>query len=315
MYRRLCLHDEPAHQHPDGDQHPALIQRGDLLSQIGAGRQEAHVDAGHEQDQSNVSIQETHYDFQYAFSGKMQGNHLEYSKKSRNRRQRRPHFLCIYRKPVGKQPPQLPAVSRLRHNGGDVASGCRIQQRQDQHRQHRPHGTQRHQAEAVLTGLAVASGGGDAHAQSHDKGDGHRACGDAAGIKCHRQKISGSKGGQGENYQIGDDQQAVQRNLKQDPQQRHHQKGSHACRHSADQHGVGDAGYLPRQHLKIRLGDRDDHADQEADQNHHPQLPGLGHLCAYPLADRQHGGVSTQRKKSHSYDQQDSAYQKGQQHI
>ena len=245
----------------------------------------------------------------------MQRRHLKHGEKGRNRRQRRPHFLRIDRKSLGKQAPQLPAVPGLRHHRRHIASRRRVCQCQRQHRQHRPHGAQRHQTEAVLAGLAVTSGGGHAQAQRHDERHGHRPGGHTAGVKGHRQKILGGKGRQSEDHHVGRDQQAIQWDLEQDTQQCYHQKDPHAHGHRPDQDGVGDPRHLPRQNLKIRFRNGDDDADEQADTHHHPQLPGFGHLCAHPLTNGEHGGIRTQSKQAHTHDQQHGAYQERQQHV
>ena len=72
----------------------------------------AHVDAGQEQHQSNIGIQEAHDNFQHIFPGHPQGDHLE---NGRRRLRWGPGPLAISRayagKPCGEQAAQLPAVT------------------------------------------------------------------------------------------------------------------------------------------------------------------------------------------------------------
>ena len=212
----LRLDDEPAHQHADGYQDPVLVQGRNLAAQIGAGGQKAHIDAGHEQNQSNISIQEAYHNFQHIFPGHPQGDHLENGEEGCDGGQGRSHFPGVYREALGKQAAQLPAVTGLRHQVGHIGPRRLIHQRQHQHRQNGAHGAQGHQAEAVLPRFAVATGGGYAQAQGHDEGHRHGSGGDAAGIEGHRQKILGGKGRQGKNHNIGGDQQSVEGDLEQD---------------------------------------------------------------------------------------------------
>ena len=53
-------------------------------------------------------------------------------------------------------------------------------------------------------------------------------------------------------------------NLKHDAQQRQQQKEARAERDGPHQNLVGYGGHLLREHLQIRLRDRDDHADQKS---------------------------------------------------
>ena len=61
---RLSLHDEPAHQHTDGNDDPVIGQGRQLPAQIGARRQEAHVNARQEQNQTNVCKENTQADLE-----------------------------------------------------------------------------------------------------------------------------------------------------------------------------------------------------------------------------------------------------------
>ena len=315
MNRRLRLDDVPAHQHADGHQHPVPVELGDLLAQVCTRRQEAHVDAGEEDRQPKTSIQETHHNFQHFFSAHPQGEHLKGGKKHRDGGEARRHLHHILRESPQKESPQRPAVRRRGRLRRDIGPGGRVHQRQDQHRQNRPHGAQRHKAEAVLGGVLVASDGGHAHAQRHDEGHRHRPGGDAAGVKGDSQKIFRHKAGQDENHQIRGNQQPVEGNTEQDAQQGHYQKGPHPHGHGTHQHGTRHAGHLLRQHLEIRLRDGDHHADQKADRHHHPELPGPGHMGAHPLADGSHGHLRPQGEETHACNQQHGAHQKGQQRV
>ena len=253
MNSRLRLDDIPPHQHANGYQHPVPGEFRNLLAQICTCRQKPDVDTSEKHSQPKTSIQEAHHNFQHFFSAHPQRYHLKDGKKGHYGSEAHRHLHGILRESLQKQPPQRPAVRRRRHLRRDIGSGCGIHQRQDQHRQNRSHRAQRHQAEAVLSGVLVASDGGHAHTQSHDKGDRHRSGGNAAGVKGNCEKIPWHKIGQDKNHEVGGNQQPVQGNPEQNTQQRHHQKRPHAHGHRTHQNGGGHAGHLLCQHLEIRL--------------------------------------------------------------
>ena len=211
--------------------------------------------------------------------------------------------------------PQSPAVC----HGGDFHRGvdarARVDQGQHHHRQDGADRTESHQAEAVLGGILVAADGGHAHAQGHDKGHGHGTRGDAAGVEGDGQEVLRYKEGQRKHEDVEHDQHPVQGNAEQDAQHGDHQKNAHAHGHSAHQRGVGHAGHLLGQHLKIRLRHGDDDADQKADSRYNPELSGAGHGGAHPFSDGGHGGVSAQGKQADAQNHHHRADQKGQQRL
>ena len=252
-----------------------------------------------------------------------QGHHLEVRQKkpAMGASAARPFPLHIFRKPAWATAPTAPGCRPHpeSHTGGDAAAGCRIRAAPapappatgpTEHSATRPK-----LSSPALPSLRVEE---TPMPRAIIKGTVMGPVVTPPESNATARKSPGSKGGQAEHHQHRRRSAGRFKGIwNRIRSMRHHQKGSHTCRHSADQHGVGDAGYLPCQ-APVRSGSEigDDHADQEADQNHHPQLPGTWVIWAptrSPMGG--HGGVRPQRKKSHSYDQQDSAYQKGQQHI
>ena len=64
-----------------------------------------------------------------------------------------------------------------------------IQKSKQQQSQNGADRAEGHQSEAVVLCVFVASDGGEAHTHGHDKGNGHRAGGDASRIKSYGKEI------------------------------------------------------------------------------------------------------------------------------
>ena len=196
-----------------------------------------------------------------------------------------------------------------RHRRIAAAIGL-IQKAQQQHRQNGADGAQRHQAEAVASGMLIVSDGTDAHAQSHDKRHGHGAGGNAAGVKGDGPEIRGHEHGQGEHHCIKPDEQVRQRDTQQDTQQGDDQENAHAQGNGPDDDIVLNSGHLAGQDLQIRLRHGDDDADEKTDAHDDPHLLGAGDLLTDGLAQGDHGHLRPQRKQAHAHDQQQTADQK-----
>ena len=236
---------------------------------------------------------------------------LEDQEEARNRRQGQENFLEIFRQRMGIGPEHLHGVLGVGHRHRRIAAAVGlIQKAQQQHRQNGADGAQRHQAEAVASGMLIVSDGTDAHAQSHDKRHGHGAGGNAAGVKGDGPEIRGHEHGQGEHHCIKPDEQVRQRDTQQDTQQGDDQENAHAQGNGPDDNIVLNSGHLAGQDLQIRLRHGDDDADQKADGHDDPHLFGSGDLLTYRLTQWDHGHLRTQSKQPHTHDQQQTPQQK-----
>ena len=77
-----------------------------------------------------------------------------------------------------------------------------------------------------------------------------------------------------------------------------------------DQQHIGNGRHLLREHLQIRLCDRDQNTDQQCNADDRKQIFCFRQLCADALAHRGHGHVRAKLEKSHPNDQQHRADQK-----
>lgn len=84
----------------------------------------------------------------------------------------------------------------------------------------------------------------------------------------------------------------------------------HAQRHRVYDHMIGHCGDLRRQNLQIRLGNRDQKADEKAYDHHHQQFAGFCNIRAYRLTNRLHCLLRAQRKKAHPHNCHHCACQK-----
>ena len=273
IHSRLRLDDEEADNCADGDQGKPEHAAGQDASQIGACRHKAHVCAGEEEHQSDVCIGQADQDFPQRPTGQVQGENLKQSKKCHNGQQRNCNLLQVGRQLHGEHLPKLHGIRNLdalADRGSTLPGG--ENQPQDQHCQNRANGAQRHQAEAVVRCIAVVTDGGNTHAQCHDKRHRHGAGGHAAGIKGDGTEITGNEECQNEYDQIQRHQQVGQRHAQQHTQNGHRQEQTHTHGHSQNQRAVRNGGHQLSQHLQIRLGNGDDHAQQKAEQHNDPHV-------------------------------------------
>ena len=174
---------------------------------------------------------------------------------------------------------------------------------QNQHRDHRPHRAEGDQSKAVIRRMFVTSNRRNTHTQRHNKGDCHRPCGNTAGIKRHREKVSGDKVRQYKHQPIKSQQHIRKPDSEQHTQKGNYQKTAHPHCHSQNQHHIGHGRHLSCQHLQIRLRNRNDKAKCKADQHHNRQLPAFCHGSAHTPSDGSHGQLRPDRKKQHPHSQ------------
>ena len=313
MDGRLGVDDEPAHQGGQRDHQKAKTLLHDDAAQHVAQRREAHVDARQEQHQTYICIAHADEDAQQGQLPQMQREDLEQQEEHADGQQGDGHLAHhggqLLQIAVAHGEGIFKAVDhRFRGRGGVF----RVQEAQQQHRQNGADGAQRHQTEAVGLGLFVASDGGNAHAQRHDEGHRHGAGGHAAGVKGHGQEVRVGQGGQNKHDGIEDQQQRPQGDTQQDTQHADGQEDAHAHGHREDQHGLVDARHVLGQDLQVRLGNGNDHAQNEGQHQNEPQAAGFGHLRAHQIAHLGHGQLRAQREQAHAQNQHDRAHQKGQ---
>ena len=310
---RLRTWTAGAHQHRQRHQEPGEGAVGQRDTQNGAEGGEAHVDPGEEQDQAHIGVQNPEKDAQERDGLQPQGEDLENQEEGEDGQQGHCHFLHIggelshigptERHRIG----QLGRLEKIHGDGGDG-----IKEAQHLHGQDRADGAERDQTEAVGLGVFVGADGGHADAQRHDKGHGHRPCGDAAGVKGHGVHGGGNDQNQHKGQTVDDQQQRPQGDGEEDAQHAQGQEQAHAHGHRQDQNGGVDCGHALGQHLQIRLGHADGGAQQKAHQNDQPELAGAGELGADGTADPGHGHLGPQGEKPHPDDQEERAEQKGQ---
>lgn len=154
---------------------------------------------------------------------------------------------------------------------------------------------------------------GKAKAQRHDERHGDRPGGDAARIEGHRQKFARHKGGQGKHQKVTDNQNTRQRPAVQCAKKGQGQKHTHAAGHAQNKHHIRHGGRLAGQHLQVRLGNGDEHANGEAHGGHAGRRAHFGEMAAGVLANGHHGNIGPQAEKSHSHNQKHGPHQKHQQ--
>ena len=283
---------------------------GNTAAQKAAHGHKAHVHAHEEDGQSYVHIHKADDHVYDLLALEPPRHQLEQNQERADGQQRRGRLLQVVGYLAEIQVEHLHRVLGVRHDGGGIGAAVRlVEKSQDQHRDDGADGAQRHQTEAVAPGFFVASHGADAHAQRHDERHGHGAGGNAAGVKGHRPEVRRHEHGQPEYDDIKPDQQPAQLDAQHDAQQGDDQKHAHAHGHRPDNDVVPNGRHLIGQHLQIRLGHGDDHADEEAHRRDDPHLAAACDLGAHRLSQRDHGHLRPQREKPHAHDQHDAAQQ------
>ena len=117
----LGRHDEIAHHHADGDQHPAVGQAGDLSPQVMSGGQEAHIHAGEEQHQPHICIEHTHHDLDDRLALEPEGDDLEQGEKGHNGQQAQRHLLHVGGQAGGKILPHIGGGLQVRDGERGIA--------------------------------------------------------------------------------------------------------------------------------------------------------------------------------------------------
>ena len=163
--------------------------------------------------------------------------------------------------------------------------------------------------------MPVGTDGGYADAERHNERNGHRAGGDAAGVKRHRKETGRDKKSDGKDEQIKDDQHAGQGDAEQHTQQCENQEYADADGDRRDQRDVGHAGHLLRKHLQIRLGNSNNKAKQEGQENDNSQFFAVSQTAADTLPHGAHGLFCALCKKHHADNQQHGAHQETEQNA
>ena len=307
----LGLDDVKADEHADGDQQPGGALLGDCGPQQGTGWHKAHVHAAQEQHQTEISIQQARADTQQLVGVKVPGDGLEQDEHPGDGGQGGGHLFEIAGEGIPEAPGGICRGGKLGQLGHGVARRLRaIADAQQQHRQNGADGAQGDEAEAVAGGVGIASGGGDAQAQGHDKGHGDGPGGHAAGIEGHGDKVPRSQGGQQKDYAVEHQQQPPQGDGQADAQGGHHQEEANAHRHGEDEHQIVDGGHLLGQHLEVRLGHGGKHAQEEIAHHGQQKEFAAAHGHAHDLAHGDHGHVHPHGEQPHPADQQHCAEEK-----
>ena len=286
---RLSLYDEPTHQHSDGYQQPAHPILGQLTAQHHAHGGKAYVDTGEEQNQAHIGKQQTGQNSHQRQLTQLQEQDLENQEEHHDGSKGNGHFQHIFGDGVEIRAAQLHGVEIcIGHGCGNLVALPLVEETQYQNGQNRTDRTQSHQTETVGLGIFVASDGCDTDAQRHNEGDGHRTGGHTAGVECHAEEAGIGESCQNKDDAVEEQQQPAKLNAQQDAQHTQQQKEAYTYRHRQDQHSTVDVGHIVGQHLQIRLGDGDDHAQQEADREDQQQLAGFGQLGTDVIAHRGH---------------------------
>ena len=188
----------------------------------------------------------------------------------------------------------------VRHRIGKLIPG---ENAQNHHRQHRANGTQGHKAEGILTAAAVAQNIGDTNAQSHNKGHRNGACGNAAGIKGHRQECAVSVDHQhqrkAEQQHIKQHENMGKGHPEHDFQDCQNQKRPHTHADTGNQHrAVHHRAHLIGQNLQVRLRNGNQHSQQKADAAQQPQLPLPGKSGTHMGSHGGHGQIRAHAEKA-----------------
>lgn len=139
---------------------------------------------------------------------------------------------------------------------------------------------ERDQTEAVAGRVFVASACGNADAERHDEWDGHRTCGNAAGIKGNGEYAVRYKSSQSKDHTVKDAEQQGKSYIEQDPKHGDDKENADAEGDGENKRHVRYGRDLVGQHLQIRLGNGDHHADEQGDGDDKPKLSGLCHTGA-----------------------------------
>ena len=192
----LGLNDVVTDHDADGDQQPPKAALCQAAAKQAAHRSKADVDAGEEQNQTDVCIQKTDAHTQNLPLAVVAGEQLEDHKHADDGKHADQHLMGVLRD--GHQELMHHIVGGL--DGGDLHRGVDclgrvVEDAQQQHHQDGSDAAQRDKAEAVVGAVLVAAGGGKTDTQRQDEGDGHRAGGDAARVKRDGNKVRrGEKG-------------------------------------------------------------------------------------------------------------------------
>ena len=234
------------------------------------GRNKAALDSHKKADQTQKGIDQAHSHADGLVTREAQQKNPEDHEQPHQRPQSHAYLSGHFRHQGQKMPQQ---GGSLRLNGfRHVAGAAVVQHAQNQHGKHRPDGGQADEAEAVVLAASPAHGG-HAHAQRHDEGHGHGPGGGAARVKGHAEKGGAGQGRAAEQQQVK--KQQPKRHLQDDPAQGDGHEQAHAHGDHEHQQGPGKAGvhgaHLLGQHMHVRLGHGDDHADNKAGCNDEPQ--------------------------------------------
>ena len=312
MDGRLGQNDENAGDQTEADQEGG-VGGGEGVAQLVADGHEAHVDTGQEQHQTDVGQDDTHGDALQPLPGELQESHLAQQEEHHDHAQSDEDLLTGVHRGVQIGPQDVGADGVVGDRVGQVIA---CEDAQNENCQHGAHGAERNEAEAVVLAARIAQNTGDTDAQCHDEGHGDGAGGDAAGVEGHGQQVEvvvhRQQQSQGKQQHVEEHQDHVQALAEDDLQHRHHQECADAEADGVDQQrAVHDRADLTRQHLQVRLRDRDEHTQHEAHEQQQTQLTLLGQAGAHMGAHGGHGQVGAQIEQSDAQNQKHRTDGKG----
>ena len=281
----LCRDDEVADDHADGDEQPAPPKGGERLTDLAADGHEADVRARQKEHEPHKGIEKTHEDTDDLLLVEGARDELEHEEKGKDRRKRDEHFEGVVCEPVEIQEKD---VARVFGDGGRcdfVLDARNIEDdAEHEHGDDGPDARECDETEGVVLPALVASDGGNADAQRHDEGHGHRPRRHAARIKGDRPEIFRDKDAQNECRDIKDDEEHGEPDAEHDTQHRDREEDAHPHRDRDDEKIVAELRNLLRnggdllcEDLQIGLCDRHDDTDDEREERDEPDLARMRH--------------------------------------
>ncbi len=225
----------------------------------GPGREEAAVHAGEEEYQADEAYQDSLRHTEETAAAHPEQGELEYDQHEGQGAEHHRDFANGSGQDVEKRRGDAVGLRRQRH-GRHVRGVSPREEPEDQHRQDGAYRRQPDEAEAVVLPVARPLHGGHSYPHRHYHRHRHRAGGGAPRVEGDPEVLGGGEEGDGEQGQVGAEDQVAVGCAPQDPAQPGGDVQAEAERYhqheKAPGHGRGDRGHLVGQDVHVRLGDR-----------------------------------------------------------
>lgn len=288
-----------------------MFRAADNSSESRPNRQKAPIDPDEEDHQPKKGVDEALYRASHEVWRHVQQRHLEHNKYKGEWSERLRHIGECFGDQMDEARHNAKRFGLLHELSRPMHRSSLVDDAHDQHGRDGADGSQANQSKAVFLRCLSFSDRSHTDAHGHDEGDGHRPRRRAPCIEADSQIYWVCEIGNDEYADIEGNEEVAVGYTQDSPGEAysHEQADSQTDHHhkKRSRYRRIDGGRLTCQHPYVRLCDRDEEPNGEADGEHQRKVALVDEGCPYFLSHRQHPDIHAQKKDTQPNDDEDTS--------